>query len=640
MLEEKNRLIRDYRNTATFHRDLQAMRDTISAKKAEAKETLDDILLEEFKSLGVRYEQSTWNAATGTESKPQKRALTLADVQALNPLHWGYEFDEVLNGRGGFDAIIANPPWEIFKPHAKEFFAEHSDLVTKNKMTIKEFEEKQTELLQDREIRAAWLEYLSQFPHTCAYYRSAKQYENQISVVNGKKAGTDINLYKLFVEQCYNLLRPGGQCGIVLPSGLYTDLGTKQIRELLFGHTRITGMFCFENRKEIFEGVHRSFKFIVLTFEKAGRTETFPAAFMRHDVAELTSFPRHGALDISVELVRRLSPNSLSVTEYKNAIDVFIAEKLFRHPILGQWRNGSPLQFSREFMSSDDHHKFNYTGDGLIVYEGKMFEQFTSNFDKPQWWMTHDELKKTHFFDRGDWKQYRFAIRRIASNTNNRTLIASILPRNTVVVHSVFVNVKDILPPRQALYLVGLLNSFVLDFVIRSQVTSNVSQFFVHQLPVPRPTEKDASFAPIVERAARLICTTTEFDDLAREVGLTPLPPATRRGHAVQERGGMYAAGGNTLLASAPQLFAPPQPALGDAPDDGDITPPAPIVYGVMEVAERARLRAELDGLIAHLYGLSHDEFAHILASFPLVADSVKTAALCAYRDVSQGKIV
>lgn len=92
------------------------------------------------------------------------------------------------------------------------------------------------------------------------------------------------------------------------------------------------------------------------------------------------------------------------------------------------------------------------------------------------------------------------------------------------------------------------------------------------------------------------------------------------------------------LLASALQLFAPDQPALGDVTDDGDADP-ARLVYGVTDAAGRAQLRAELDGLIAHLYGLSHDEFAHILASFPLVADSVKTAALQAYRDVSQGLV-
>ena len=50
---------------------------------------------------------------------------------------------------------------------------------------------------------------------------------------------------------------------------------------------------------------------------------------------------------------------------------------------------------------------------------------------------------------------------------------------------------------------------------------------------------------------------------------------------------------------------------------------------------ERARLRAELDGIIAHLYGLTEAEFAHILSTFPLVPEETKQAALNAYRELS-----
>ncbi|MDZ7622252.1 MAG: hypothetical protein U5O69_07720 [Candidatus Competibacteraceae bacterium] len=82
------------------------------------------------------------------------------------------------------------------------------------------------------------------------------------------------------------MLREGGECGIVIPSGIYTDLGAKGLRDMLFDDSRVTGLFCFENRNEIFEGVHRSFKFVVLTFEKGGKTKAFSAAFMRHHVAE------------------------------------------------------------------------------------------------------------------------------------------------------------------------------------------------------------------------------------------------------------------------------------------------------------------------------------------------------------------
>ena len=52
---------------------------------------------------------------------------------------------------------------------------------------------------------------------------------------------------------------------------------------------------------------------------------------------------------------------------------------------------------------------------------------------------------------------------------------------------------------------------------------------------------------------------------------------------------------------------------------------------------QRAKLRAELDGLIAHLYGLTESEFAHILTTFPLVPDPAKLAAQNAYRDAERG---
>ncbi|MEG4235939.1 Eco57I restriction-modification methylase domain-containing protein [Microcoleus sp. Pol11C3] len=179
-------------------------------------------------------------------------------------------------------------------------------------MDIYAFEEEQERLLQDPEIADAWLEYKSQFPHVNLYYRTSNQYSNQISIVDGKKAKTtDINFYKLFVEQCFNLLSPGGECGIVIPSGIYTDLGAKQLREMLFNQTQVTGLFCFENRNLIFEGVHRSFKIAVLTFEKGDQTEGFPAVFMRHDVKELIQFPNVDTPIIKLDFLRRLSPDSL-----------------------------------------------------------------------------------------------------------------------------------------------------------------------------------------------------------------------------------------------------------------------------------------------------------------------------------------
>ena len=77
-------------------------------------------------------------------------------------------------------------------------------------------------------------------------------------MVNGKKVGTDINLYKLFVEQCYNLLKPLGRCGMITPGSIYNDLGAKQLREILFSECQLDPLFGLSNERYIFEGVeHR-----------------------------------------------------------------------------------------------------------------------------------------------------------------------------------------------------------------------------------------------------------------------------------------------------------------------------------------------------------------------------------------------
>ncbi len=636
ILEEKNELIEVYRRATTYGHDLQELRDNIQARKQAAVPALNDILLDEFVHLGIKYEEAQSGAGVPPAGRKKaaetaaplekitfkKRALKDSDITALKPFHWGYEFDQILGVKGGFDAIITNPPWEIFKPNAKEFFEEYSDLVTKKKMTIKDFEKEQTKLLKDEDTRKAWLKYQSEYPHVSGFYRSAPQYKNQISMVDGKKAGSDTNLYKLFTEQCFNLLRKGGYCGIVIPSGIYTDLGTKQLREMLFGETRVTGLFCFENRKEVFEGVHRSFKFVVLSFEKRGGagvppavvreaggtpapllgTTTFPAAFMRHDVAELERFPQEGAIPIAIELVRRLSPDSLSVMEFKTPLDVQIAERLLKFPLLGEEIAGKwNVSFTAEFHMTNDSGLFKTEpGKGrLPLYEGKMIWHFDHRFAEGKWWVAENEGRaalKPRENGRYDYEYYRIGFRDVAASTNERTLIATVIPPRVFCGNTV----PTLIEPTAAetiAAITALFDSLVADWFMRQRVTNHCNFFYMKQLPVPRLTQKDVAFRPIVERAARLICTTPEFDDLAKEI--------------FGNRGAGSGAG------VPPASFKP----AGQRP-----APPDP--------SERAKLRAELDALIAHLYGLTEEEFAYILTTFPLVEKSVKQQTLNTFRDL------
>jgi hypothetical protein len=64
--------------------------------------------------------------------------------------------------------------------------------------------------------------------------------------------------------------------------------------------------------------------------------------------------------------------------------------------------------------------------------------------------------------------------------------------------------------------------------------------------------------------------------------------------------------------------------------------PPQPNLYsvtnGVIDECDRPKLRAELDAIIAHLYGLTEAEFAYILTTFPIVPEQVKQNAITAYR--------
>ena len=586
LVSDVNRQIEVYKQTDRYAENLTQAREDIRNLKRKANATLDDLLLDKFRAQKIQFEAATWDDAKNKAGKPQKRPLTVKDVQELKPFHWGFEFHKVLQERGGFDAIITNPPWDILKPNAKEFFGEHSELISKKKMDIKAFEKAQAELLKDTEVKRAWLSYLSGFPHQSAYFRTSPGYANQISVVNGKKAGSDINLYKLFTEQCFNLLRDGGQCGIVIPSGIYTDLGAKQLREMLFTETQVTGLFGFENRKTIFEGVDSRFKFVVLTFTKGGHTESFPAAFMRLETRDLELFPEQLGLGVSVDLIKRLSPDSLSVMEFKNETDVEIAEKMLKFPLLGEQHTDVwNLILSNEFHMTSDSQIFetSLASSRIPLYEGKMIHQFTHQMSKPRYWIDEaagrKALMKRGSEDTGqqlNYENYRLAFRDIARNTDQRTMISTIVPASSFTGNTLYVSVapKD---GAQLLAIAGILNSLTVDYVIRKKVTAHCNMFYVYQLPIPRLTSSSPAFTPIVTRAAKLICTTPEYDDLAAEVG------------------------------------------LGSHQN------------GVTDPEERAALRAELDGLVAHLYGLTEQEFAYILTTFPLVDESVKTAALAAF---------
>ena len=164
-------------------------------------------------------------------------------------------------------------------------------------------------------------------------------------------------------------------------------------------------------------------------------------------------------------------------------------------------------------------------------------------------------------------------------------MIATVLPRRVLCVDMLNLETLGSLDGWSRFYLLALFDSFAVDYLLRQRVNAHVSFFFAYNLPVPRLMVADPKLRSVALRAAKLVCVGPEFDDLAREVGLR---------------------------------------------DHRD---------GATEFAARARLRAEIDGLVAHLYGLTEAEFLHVLATFPVVPDPEKVAAHNAYRDVAAGVV-
>ena len=98
---------------------------------------------------------------------------------------------------------------------------------------------------------------------------------------------------------------------------------------------------------------------------------------MRHDVADLIRFPQEGALNIKVDLVKRLSPGSLSVMEFKSENDIRIAEKMLSHqrpqeaaatgqsPYRGENR-GDAKRFGGRREAADELHA------GILAARGRL----------------------------------------------------------------------------------------------------------------------------------------------------------------------------------------------------------------------------------------------------------------------------
>jgi hypothetical protein len=578
--------------------------------------------------------------------------------------HWPLEFPNVFgpDSEGGFSAIVGNPPWDTWNPKTQEFFSLYDSSF--RALTNKEAKKKVKELCKDKNIEHAWQEYQSKFYEASYFFQNDFDYAHQ----DIKPPGS--NLYKLFLERDYHCLNPIGNMGLILPSGFYTDSASKGLRKYFIDNNAISSLYCFENRHPVvFKSVHNQFKFITLCLSKNCVSREIHCAFMQHDPETLPSIEGK-AIQLKPEDIIKFSPESFSITEFNFQRDVNIASLIYSsYPLLGELQNSLPWKFpllSVEFNMTHQSSMFQKDIEGYVLFEGKMINQFDHDNSKNNWLVDKNDAEKyllnKEMFRMGKksilneaitrldisvplpLRNYRFGVRSIGRRSDARALIATVLPKNVCIGNSLFTaipweylsnslprksddNNQLIVPHKpnfsyhDLLFVVSLFNSFVYEWLVGMKIAANLNVFILNQLPLPRLTIKNLFFYSITQRALRLICTTEEYADLWKSVFIPEkdirqtLESASRKeygpAHEQEMRKRLRDEAKNLTPEWGPHCGV--HDRLPDRRDTGDR-------------AQLPQLRAEIDAYVAHLYGLSRDDFAYILDTFPVLKKKEKKA--------------
>ena len=338
--------------------------------------------------------------------KPGEDVLAIATEVARQQhfFHWELEFPDVFTAsQDGFDAVLGNPPWEIQKPNSKEFFSNHDPLYRaygKQEALGKQLDYFRThpQLEHDWVAYIARLKSMSNWAKYVGYpfgdwvttdkdgkkkhdlnlggrgknsFDASQALHRKWQQQRKKNKGfadtahpfihqgsADLNTYKMFLELSHALLRKQGRLGMIVPSGIYTDKGTTDLRELFLGACDWQWLFGFENREGIFD-IHRSFKFCPLIVQKGGETQAIRAAFMHRNVDDWEQAERH-VLAYPRARVEEFSPYSKAILEIRSEQDLRVLQKIYANGVLlgDQSERGWGIKYAREFDMTNDSKLF------------------------------------------------------------------------------------------------------------------------------------------------------------------------------------------------------------------------------------------------------------------------------------------
>ena len=535
---------------------------------------------------------------------------------AYSFLHWHVAFPSVWQ-RGGFDVVLGNPPWERVKLQEKEFFAARSPDIASapNKAA------------RDRLIRALEDDQNGGGRELYATFEAAKREAEGASHVirdSGRYplcGRGDVNTYAVFAELMRNAINRIGRVGVIVPTGIATDDTTKFFFQSLLNDRSLLSLYDFWEVRRLFPGTDQRSSFCLLTVTGTSRPVETGATFVfsAHEVEDLADPERRFTL--TAKDIELLNPNTRTCPVFRSRRDAEITKGIYRRvPVLIREGdpNGNPwgIRFSRMFDMSNDSHLFRtrdqLEGEGYVLegnvffrpessggadgaesatgtaerylplYEAKMVHHYdhrwatydgtvtrdVTDAEKadpeflalPRYWVPAADVDaQLNGWDR-DWL---VGFRDIARNTDERTVISSLFPMTAVGN-----KLPELMFDADAAHVaaaVAALCSFVQDYIARQKVGGTTLNFFlVNQFVVPPPHAFDAVLDRIVPRVVELAYTATDLRGFATEVGYDG-------------------------------------PSFAWDPD------------------RRALVRAELDALMFHLYGVRRDDVDHIMETFSVL---------------------
>jgi hypothetical protein len=564
-------------------------------------------------SENLYFELFTGQAAADLSAVQQEQRLQAAQqvCSEARVFHWQLAFPQVF-AQGGFDCVLANPPWERIKLQEEEFFATRNQWVAEAKNKA------------ERSQRIAWLAQgvltqqlypdWQQAVHECQAeqdlyqaFISARRSAEAASVfahINEQDGGRfaltgvgDVNTYALFAETISQITAPHGRAGFIVPTGIATDDSTKAYFGQVAQSGKLASLYDFENREKVFAAVDSRMKFCLLTL---GQAEQAEFAFFLGNTEQLKDQNRRFRL--TAEDFIRINPNTLTCPVFRSKQDAELTRKIYqRVPVLIKEARGAiaeqnpwGISFMRMFDMSNDSHLFHDSPapDRLPLYEAKMIHQFDHRWasyqadgdandvnltDKqnpqfsvmPRYWLDKSEVEE-RLNDKNWQNEWLLGFRDITNATNERTVISSVMPKVGVGNKAPLIIVNADISVIKIAALIGNLSALCFDFTARQKIGGTTLNYFLFkQLPILPPdfyTETDLNF--IVPRVLELTYTAHDLKSWADDVGAT-------------------------LVAQ------------------GRINPPRqPYPFNP---ERRAKLRAELDAWYAKAYGLSRDELRYIL---------------------------